>query len=466
MKHILKLFILSIVICLYHVFTYWDNCDAIRQQAETKLQERNQCYNTCVSNKNPCDHECQIDCDENICGEINMAYQNLVNQHNACLGSTWVDGPTFQGEWNWEESFSVHVSFNKHAPGYMWNLNQTIHCNKISVEWWQASISNQGLDGCNVSIFNITQNSVIINVPSGVCYLWSFSNNAWTQAYARPWSGSNGWSSPCCPEWYSESDGSCCNDSECTSLPSNCDKIKQMVAACPTIPAESINSESVEYIKINEGQCCFNGWTRLPKCECDNPPVNNTCESGYVLDWACCVTCENPPQNGQCESWYKLEDVCCVEMSCEELNSWDKEKCDERREKWEAVIWENCSCACDPARWCCGVQLNVPLPFIGDCIELTNSNSTAGARDGSISINQLNAFPVLIKWISKIIVTLIMIFSVIVVIFAWVMMTTSVANESNYKTWLEMLKKVIIALILLWTSWLILKLINPTFFWG
>jgi hypothetical protein len=112
------------------------------------------------------------------------------------------------------------------------------------------------------------------------------------------------------------------------------------------------------------------------------------------------------------------------------------------------------------------VQLNVPLPFIGDCIELTTSNSTEGARDGSISINQLNAFPVLIKWISKIIVTLIMIFSVIVVIFAWVMMTTSVANEGNYKTWLDMLKKVIIALILLWTSWLILKLINPTFFGG
>jgi hypothetical protein len=104
------------------------------------------------------------------------------------------------------------------------------------------------------------------------------------------------------------------------------------------------------------------------------------------------------------------------------------------------------------------------LPFIGDCIEMTTSNNIAGERDGSISINQLNAFPYLIQWIAKILVTLIMIFSIIIVIVAWLMMTTSVASESNYKKWLDMLQKVLVALILLGTSWLILKLINPNFF--
>lgn len=241
-------------------------------------------------------------------------------------------------------------------------------------------------------------------------------------------------------DWYCCFNGGAGYDSDnsCSLL----DSINQKKEQCPDI-ADEINWDNVDYVKVNDWSCCFWGEGMSPQCECNNQP-----------------------QNWQCKSWFKLDWNCCVAIPCEELNSWDKEKCDARRKNWGAVIWENCECVCDPARWCCGVQLNVPLPFIGDCIEMTTNNSIAGDRDWSISVNQLNAFPVLIKWISKIVVTLIMIFSIIVVICAWIMMTTSVASQWNFNKWLDMLKKVIVALILLWVSWLILRLINPSFFGG
>jgi len=238
-----------------------------------------------------------------------------------------------------------------------------------------------------------------------------------------------------------EQDGHCCFESINSTY--NCNNwgiantVDERRNRCSDIPSSEINENTVAYIIEQDGHCCFEWWEVSPQCECDNPPTAWQCGSGYVLDWACCVMeCSVPTEKRDCNrSWW----------------DWNDSKC---------------KCECNPNKWCCGVQLNVPLPFIGDCIEMTTNNSTAGSRTGSISVNQLNAFPVLVKWISKILVTLIMIFSIIVVIVAWLMMTTSVASESNYKTWIEYLKKVLISLILLWTSWLILKLINPSFFGG
>ena len=184
-----------------------------------------------------------------------------------------------------------------------------------------------------------------------------------------------------------------------------------------------------------------------------------------------------------CPEWKEIEWSCCKPSSCAKLLSWWS--CDVYgsgyKPEWNCCVfdcsewkdcpdWEKrstwtCKCVCDPTQWCCGVQLNMVVPFIWDCIELSN-NTNASYSGGKTTINQLNAFPVLMKWLSKIVVTIIMIFSIIVVVIAWLLMTTSVANESNYKKWLEMLRNVAIALILLWTSWLILRLINPTFFGG
>jgi phage-related holin len=80
------------------------------------------------------------------------------------------------------------------------------------------------------------------------------------------------------------------------------------------------------------------------------------------------------------------------------------------------------------------------------------------------TINQLNAFPFLMMGLSKILVTIILIFSFLIIIVAWLMMTTWVYSESNYKKGMERIQKVVVWLILLWASGLILKLINPSFF--
>jgi uncharacterized membrane protein YcjF (UPF0283 family) len=104
------------------------------------------------------------------------------------------------------------------------------------------------------------------------------------------------------------------------------------------------------------------------------------------------------------------------------------------------------------------------VPFIWDCIEMTTQNSTEWNNWDTSYINQLNAFPFLMMGLSKILVTVILIFSFLVVIAAGLMMVTWVYEEWNYSKWLGRIKKVVVALILLWSSGLILKLINPTFF--
>jgi magnesium-transporting ATPase (P-type) len=126
---------------------------------------------------------------------------------------------------------------------------------------------------------------------------------------------------------------------------------------------------------------------------------------------------------------------------------------------------ETCKCECDPTQRCCGILLNTVVPFIGDCIEMTTQNSISDPSDPNKSrVNQLNAFPFLMMWLSKILVTIILIFSFLIIIAAWLMMTTGVYKEQNYKTWVDRITKVIVWLILLWASGLILRLINPSFF--
>jgi hypothetical protein len=46
----------------------------------------------------------------------------------------------------------------------------------------------------------------------------------------------------------------------------------------------------------------------------------------------------------------------------------------------------------------------------------------------------------------------------------WVMIISWWIDESNFKKWKDIIYKVIMALALLWASWIILRLINPNFF--
>jgi hypothetical protein len=76
----------------------------------------------------------------------------------------------------------------------------------------------------------------------------------------------------------------------------------------------------------------------------------------------------------------------------------------------------------------------------------------------------LTAFPVLMWWLSKIVVSLILITSFMTLIYAWVLMTTWWYDQSNYSKGIELIEKVIRWIALLWASGVILHLINPNFF--
>lgn len=183
-------------------------------------------------------------------------------------------------------------------------------------------------------------------------------------------------------------------------------------------------------------------WCALPqiitwwKCQCPNWAVLN--------NWACCTTAS--PEVCSCAWWKKWNGNACV------CPDWKKEN-----QEWK--------CVCNSSQWCCGIKLNTVVPFIWDCIEMTSQNNTSSSNNpNSSTVNQLNAFPFLMMGLSKILVTVILIFSFLIIIAAWFMMTTWVYSDGNYKKWIEMIEKVVIALILLWSSWLILRLINPSFF--
>ena len=126
---------------------------------------------------------------------------------------------------------------------------------------------------------------------------------------------------------------------------------------------------------------------------------------------------------------------------------------------WTEGNWSN---DCDPESECCGIQLNTVVPFIWDCIEM-NPSSNGWDTTGVTSVT---AFPILIQWLMKILMSAIMVFSFLMVIVAWLLMTTWAFSGWNFKKWINILKNVIVSLILLWCSWLILSLINPSFFGG
>jgi hypothetical protein len=128
---------------------------------------------------------------------------------------------------------------------------------------------------------------------------------------------------------------------------------------------------------------------------------------------------------------------------------------------WTIANADNTKCICDSTQKCCGIQLNTVVPFIWDCIEMSNEESAGNTT----RVNALNAFPILMWSLSKMLVTAILIFSFVMIVIWWVLIISWWINESNFKKWKEMIWKVIIWLALLWASWIILRLINPNFFW-
>ena len=196
-----------------------------------------------------------------------------------------------------------------------------------------------------------------------------------------------------------------------------------------------------------------------------------SCENGWEWNTYCCIkseSCNNPanPQTetGICASWFQNNWLWCCVSQC----SWEKliyepsiQNCKEC-EEWMIANETHTKCICNSNIKCCWIQLNTIVPFIWDCIEL----NTDSHRWDTTAVTSITAFPLLMQWLMKILMSAIMVFSFLMVIIAGLMMTTWAFSNSSFSKWKNILKNVIISLILLWCSWLILSLINPSFFGG
>ena len=113
---------------------------------------------------------------------------------------------------------------------------------------------------------------------------------------------------------------------------------------------------------------------------------------------------------------------------------------------------------CEPCnkKWvCCGISLNTSVPFIGKCIE----DTTGSVSPDETWVTWDQAFPVLMWSLTKILVTVILILSFVLIVIGGIMIATG--DPSGGK---KMIIRVVIGIALLGASGVILRLINPNFF--
>jgi len=120
----------------------------------------------------------------------------------------------------------------------------------------------------------------------------------------------------------------------------------------------------------------------------------------------------------------------------------------------DSCVWDldYCNCKCDG-----GIILNTNIPFVGRCIAVKDSS-------GNTDAVQLNAFPRLVQWLSRLLLSVILLLSFVLVIVGGVMIAASGADGSAYGQWKKLIMKVIIGIALLGMMGVVLRLINPNFF--
>lgn len=385
----------------------------------------------------------------------NNTWWNNTWWNNTWANNTWANNTWWNNTW-WNNTWGNNTWGNNTWGNNTWANNTWANNTWWNNTWWNNTGNQQWYanPNCAANLLTESSNTWCVNYNSGTS--WYCNNWNWINLYMNnhPWTNSKQQSQLDALNQYMNFYNSGKNDSERIWTPSfnspwwiwNLQKLLWVGADCKLWNNTMKNFFETDFCsKINSTRTT-SSWSSCPEWK--------------EVEWQCCKpsSCEKLLSWWSCDiygSGYKPDGNCCV-FDCSEWKQCDA---------WEKRSTWTCKCVCDPTQWCCGVQLNTVVPFIWDCIELSNETD-ASYSDGKTTINQLNAFPVLMKWLSKIVVTLIMIFSIIIVVIAWLMMTTSAVSERNYWEWMKKLRDVVIALILLWTSWLILRLINPTFFGG
>ncbi len=184
---------------------------------------------------------------------------------------------------------------------------------------------------------------------------------------------------------------------------------------------------------------------------------------------------DSTPLIKECGVWAKIVDLCKCPSNTKSIDGFCK-PC------WDPWV-------------CCGIKLNTNVPFIGNCIELSKSKACKTDADcswgdtcvinqddydknsesewfcvssqasGETTVTEETAFPILMGSLTKILVTIIILIGFIGILIGWVMITASWGSDSGASKGKELIWRVIIALALLGASWVILRLINPNFFW-
>lgn len=131
--------------------------------------------------------------------------------------------------------------------------------------------------------------------------------------------------------------------------------------------------------------------------------------------------------------------------------------------EWKKEIDKKCL-PCSAENVCCGIQLNTSIPFIWDCIEFDKKESTENQSTEEMIVTQEEAFPTLMGYLIKILVTIIMLWSFIAILAGGVMISAAWSDDQKAAKWRKLIINVAIAIALLWASWVILRLINPNFF--
>ena len=230
---------------------------------------------------------------------------------------------------------------------------------------------------------------------------------------------------PCsCKQWNSNANSSIilpCIPTTTSSVAASTAVIDALKIACPTATITSQNFGSVN--DLGDFKCCEengDGSTKLDKCTQEQ------------LDWNIPCTVQWSNLYWKPHSKNSIRDLSCT--------------CNQ----WYTEIDSVCE-PCDKEWVCCGVSLNTNVPFIGDCIE--------SKADDPSWISSDQAFPVLMWSLVKILVTVILILSFVLIIIGGIMIATGDAPWGK-----KMIIKVVIGIALLGASGVILRLINPNFF--
>jgi len=161
----------------------------------------------------------------------------------------------------------------------------------------------------------------------------------------------------------------------------------------------------------------------------------------YLLGWAFAVLLNLPYRyvHADCADQCKNTSGPTEYTTCMSSCNQKQQQKQEEKDWWEKKDW-----------WskCNWIKLNTNFPIIWNCIE------TWGWKT-----NATQAFPTMIGALTKIIMAL-----VLIVCFIFVIIAGIKRASDDPKTARSIIIKVGITVLLLWFSWVILRLINPNFF--